>query len=1068
LLAGPGPRAWTNGEGNYVTFETNNSAGKALRRALVCSASVAVIGLSATPAMAQDDGAADNRPIVVTGTRLVTTGMDTPVPVTAVEGETLEAMDPSSLINSVSQLPQFIGNTTPNFSNFFQRGGTGNLNLRGLGPNRTLTLLNGRRVAPNSAFGGVDINLFPEAMIKGIETTTGGASAAYGSDAVSGVVNFLLDTDFEGLEVELQGGITSRGDAENYEGSISYGMDIGDRGHFLISGTRAKQNGVHNYDGRSWYQSYGSILVNGVWGDYPNVVSANGSFDGIIESTNPLIDNLQFKPDGTYAPFVLGSPASGTSGVIGTSGARSSGGSGDDLGCGEVCTIWPDTDRYSDFAYADYELADGFTIFAQYLRGYNHQWQYSTPRGYMLGNPQGAITIYQDNAFLPTALHDVMVANNIQSFNLRRYGSIEDVGNTYYEDTITQNTGTIGFDYNVNNGGFLDGWLLSGYYQYGKSHRVWDQMAMRVDRIFAAVDAVKDGSGNIVCRASLDPQGKAAFPGCQPINLFGRGNASDAAVDWVMGNDVGLNMDVPLYFANLGFTGERLKYTSVAPKRNIANYVQQFAELSAAGNLFDVPAGPVSVAFGASYRRESIYQVVQDTANVSSIFDVGPAGHPIFGEYHPCSAALAAEQGYNLGTAVPQDCGNTVAFQFSKVSNIQGAISVKEAFAETLIPIFDNGSGSSAALNVAARYADYTGSGSIWSYKGGLDVNVVEGFRLRGTYSRDVRAGNLSERFDKTGGAASVTDPRITAADVTACQTANPGNPNCTNSFSVTTFSGGNPSINPERGDTFTAGAVLQPEFLPGFSASVDWYLIKLKDAIAQLTSNDVVRRCVIDQEAQFCDLVSFDGTTFIGNYPKVSIVGNQYVNVNLAKVEGVDAEIAYRTNMNFLGGGDESIAFRTFIAYLIERSDTGAPNAQGVRTTTRTDGLVGIAPDTGAAGIFPKVRVTGNVTYRNGPFTMFLAGRLIGSGHRSYTLAANAIADNDVPAVFYADMRLTYEFSLGDSTIEVFGSVTNMFDKSPPVSASFAAFGGNSTQANFGLYDVLGRRFTAGVKFKL
>src|SRR5690606_13345279 len=125
--------------------------------------------------------------------------------------------------------------------------------------NRTLTLLNGRRMASSSAFGGVDINIFPEAMIKGIETVTGGASAAYGTDAVAGVVNFILDTRFEGLQIELQGGMTTRGDAGNYEGSIAFGTKLGERGHFLVSVERAEQEGVHNYVGRNWYKSWGAV-----------------------------------------------------------------------------------------------------------------------------------------------------------------------------------------------------------------------------------------------------------------------------------------------------------------------------------------------------------------------------------------------------------------------------------------------------------------------------------------------------------------------------------------------------------------------------------------------------------------------------------------------------------------------------------------------------------------------------------------------------------------------------------------------------------------------------------------
>ena len=869
-----------------------------LRRALAgrgsCWVGAAVLALGATPAFAQDEPAAadenGDEVIVVTGSRLATTGMETPVPVTAVQADELEAMDPSSLIASVSQLPQFYGNQTPNNSAFFTRSGTGTLNLRGLGVNRTLTLLNGRRFPSSSAFGGVDVNVFPEAMIKGIETVTGGASAAYGTDAVAGVTNFLLDTDFEGLEASLQGGITSRGDNESYDAEVSWGTKLGDRGHFLISGAIAETEGIHSYDDRSWYQSWGAIQVNGIWTDYPNVVSMNGSFDGIISSAqdvNPAlpgvqnpINGLQFRPDGSYAPFVPGSPASGG---VGTAGARASGGSGDDLGGdpGEVFTLWPDTQRYSVFAYADYELTDNFTIFAQYVRGENRQWQYNTPRGSLIGQPT-AITIFADNAYLPAALRDTMLANNIASFNLRRMGSIEDIGQAYFKDKVTQDVGTIGFNGEIAEGGFLSGWRYDGFYQFGRSKRVWDQYALRVDRIFAAVDAVRDGSGNIVCRVSTDPEGAAAFPGCQPLNLFGRGNASAQAVDYVLGNDPGVQINTPLYFANLGLTGETLDYTTVDAKRNITTFEQHLAELSARGEVFDNWAGPVSLALGASWRKDTIYQVVQDQANQQSNHD---------GAYHPCSLATAASLGLR-GLNAP-DCNNTVAHQFSKVSNIQGRTTVKEAFGEVLFPLVSDQSWmKSAVLNVAGRWADYSGAGTIWAYKAGIDLAFTDDFRLRGTYSRDVRAGNLSERFDKTGGAGNVLDTRITAADTAACLAATPAL-NCTNTYNTTIFSGGNPNIQPEKADTFTIGGVYQPHWLPGFSFSLDWFKVKIADAIATVGTNEVARRCLQDQEPMFCDLITFDGLTDAGAYPRMILVGNQFVNVAQSRVEGIDVELA-------------------------------------------------------------------------------------------------------------------------------------------------------------------------------
>ncbi|MGX7895782.1 TonB-dependent receptor domain-containing protein [Tsuneonella sp. HG222] len=1004
----------------------------------------------ATQAQAQDnqppaDEADAGEAIVVTGSRLVTSGMDSPVPVTAVAAEELNAMDPGALINAVSQLPQFYGNQTPNNSNFFVRGGTGNLNLRGLGPNRTLTLLNGRRVPATSAFGGVDINLFPEAMIRGIETVTGGASAAYGTDAVAGVVNFLIDTDFEGLQFDVQAGITDENDGANYEAKGAWGMALGDRGHLLLSASWAKQEGIHDITSREWYRNYGAINTGTTaapfWDVFPDVRSIGASFDGIIYAPNTPINGLALNRDGTLAPLNIGSINTGA-GTVGNQGRAV--GAGNDLNA-ELFTLYPDTQRYSAFAYGEYDLTDDLMLFGQYMRGWNKQFQYNTPRSSLQGVPT-AITIFRDNAFIPQQLRTILDANpTIASFNLRRVGSIEDIGDVWFRDEVTQNVGTAGFEASV-----LGNWKLNGYYQYGKSKRIWDQYTLRVDRIFAAVDAVKNASGNIVCRVSTVAAGAAAFPGCQPLNLFGRGNASPGAIDYVLGNDPGLAISTPLYFANLGLTGETYDYTSVAPKRNVTTFEQHLAEVSAAGELFDGWAGPISLALGASWRKESIYQVVQDTANLQSNHDGG---------YRPCpTAAVAATLG--LRGLNPPDCNNTVAFQFSKVSNVQGQATVKEAFAETLIPLVNAGS-FDATLNLAGRWADYSGSGSIWAYKAGLDVAPSDWLRLRGTYSRDVRAGNLSERFDKTGGTANVTDPRSVATNPTYGGT----------TYQTTIFSGGNPAIQPEKADTYTAGIVFQPAFLPGFSASADWYKVGIRDAIAQLTVNDVARRCLIDQEPTFCALV----TTDPGQNGKIILVGNQFVNINKLRVEGIDAEVGYRTSADIFGGGDESLGFRFLASWLLDRSDVGAPTAAAPNgAVTRFDGLTGIAPDSGTAGIFPKFKANANLTYRNGGFSSFMQARVIGKGKNTYLFGTAPavegvnIADNSVPAVTYIDLRLGYEVPVANSTAEFWASITNLFDKAPPVTATYSTFTATSTQYNAALFDVLGRRFTLGIKFKL
>jgi len=1019
-----------------------------LRTLLAGSASMAAL-LLATPLAAQQAGEAGDEagqqareaeatgnegPIVVTGSRLITSGMDSPVPVTAVNAEELEAMNPTSLIASISNLPQFYGNQTPNNSAFFTRGGTGNLNLRGLGSNRTLTLLNGRRFPSSSAFGGVDINLFPEAMIAAVETTTGGASAAYGTDAVAGVVNFILDTNFTGLELDLQGGITERGDADSYEGSLSWGTQFAERGHFLISGSIAEQKGIIGYKDRDWYKSQGALLdpATNSWRDYDNMHSMNTSFDGIILAPGTALEGMAFDANGNLVPFTPGSVSQGN---IGAWAARTVGGDGDDLN--DATQLWPKTNRYSVFAYADYDVSDAVTLFAQYTRGRNRQKQNGAPPAALLNFVPvlTSATIYSGNAFLPAEVQQIMDDNGIESFNLGRIGDVSDFGGQYYDDATTQNVGTIGFDIELPQDGFLGGWTVSGFYQYGHSKRVWDQYGFRVDRIHAALDAVDDGNGNIVCNVSLYADGAAAYPGCVPLNPFGRGNASPEAVDYVVGADPGQDITTPIFFADTGYDlGRTYSYTTGNAKRNITTFKQHLAEVSAAGDLWEGWAGPISLALGASYRKESILQLVQDPTN--------PPSDHVNGRPVLCPGAVGGLR--HAGT----DCNNTVGFQFSKVSNIKGQADVKEVFGETLIPLFDNGKDTNASLNIAVRWADYDTSGVIWAYKGGLDFSVFRDLRLRGTYSRDVRAGNLSERFDRTGGFANnLTDPR----DGSAIN-------------GVTSFSGGNPNVLPEKADTYTAGLIYEPSWLPGVSASVDWYKISIKDAIGQVGLQQVLDRCFEENAQEFCDLITLDSS---GN---IILIGDAYVNVAQARVEGIDAELGYNGDVSLLGG-NESIGARVFASRLLERSDT---NSTGV--TTDFVGDIGLSPSSGFSTPYVRFKATGNFTYRNGPFNMFLQGRVIGGGVRDPDLVEGpgtvggdaGIENNDVPATFYADLRLGYEFDLGGANTELWGAVTNLFDQDPRITPYYAAFPGNVLVTNTSLYDVLGRRFTVGVKLRM
>ncbi|WAT17474.1 TonB-dependent receptor plug domain-containing protein [Aurantiacibacter sp. MUD11] len=1001
-------------------------------RALAAGTSLLAVALAASPAMAQENegastqGSEGNRNIVVTGSRIQTDGMAAPVPVTVVAADEIEALSPGALITGVSQLPQFYGNQTPNSGNFFVRSGYGTLNLRGLGVNRTLTLLNGRRVPSTSAFGGVDINLFPEAMIQSVETTTGGASAAYGSDAVAGVVNFVLDTNYTGLELSAQGGITSRDDGENYELSAAYGTSFADgRGHFLISGEYYDQEGIFTYNDRDWYQSVGTFGSGTEADPYrfvANTVSANASFDGRIFAPGTAIHEMVFDRGGNVSPYTPGSESQFPYGIPP---ARTAGGGNDDLGA-EAPSLYPDLERYSIFTYADFELSDNFMVFGQYLHGRTSIWQYNSPRASFGGTPT-ALTIFQDNAFLPDDLRQTMIDEGIESFTLRRMGSLEDIGTMYLDDETTQHIGTAGFSYEMDNG-----WSIDGFYQYGHSKRDWRQFGLRVDRIFAAIDAVEDPStGEIVCRVSLFGD---AFPGCEPLNLFGRGNASAAAIDYVTGFEPGQSITTPIAFADDGFaSGRSYSYTTSAEKVNITTFEQHFAELSASGDLVDLWAGPLAVAVGGSYRRDEILQLVQDVTNpASDHID----GHPV----------LCNDEAPGLRGVSTPDCLNTVGIQYSKVSNIKGNAEVWELFGEFLLPLYDS-DGVGVFANGAVRWADYSGSGSIWAYKGGLELELGD-LRVRGTYSRDVRAGNLSERFDRTGGAATIDDPRT--PDIEA--------------INVTRFSGGNPAVNPEEADTFTIGAVFQPSFIPGLSLSLDYYDISIDGAISQVGNQSVLDRCFLESAQEFCDLITLtSGIATPSADGDIVLVGDVFVNVAQSAVRGIDFEMGYTTPLSLLGG-DESLSGRVFASWLLERSET---NSSGV--TTDFAGQTGATQNSGVQFPYADFKLTGSLTYRNDGFSGLVQVRHIGEGVQDISLTEGVtIEDNTVSAATYVDLRLGYQFDIGGAEMEIFGNVTNLFDEDPPLTPSYSAFLGYSSQYNASVYDVLGTRYTVGVRLRM
>jgi len=971
-----------------------------------------------------------NDAIVVTGSRIANVGMQAPTPVTAVSTEELTSLSPTTMISALSELPQFVGNTTNDVrTGFFSSPGEGNLNLRGLntgGSGRTLTLLDGRRVVPATGYGSVDINILPTALIQRVETVTGGASAAYGTDAVAGAVNFILNTKYNGWQTSMQGGTTDYGDHNNWEVTGAFGTPLGDRAHLLLSAEYYHADLVNQYGGRSWYQGY-SLITNPSTDPstpryllLPNTVSSIATFGGLINSGVPTTSALYrkyFNSDGTLSPFVLG---------VGTATSAQSitnGGSGDDA-TKDLAVLAPESQRASGFAYLDFNPTPSLNLYAQGLYGESMVKQ--PDHGGRFANVAGIdtrITIYRSNAFLPAAVAQIMDAEGLTSFQMNVVGDREGLGrNSYVEQDNNTYSGTIGFKYVVPQG-FLQGWHFDGYGQYGTADNKGYQQGVILNRISAAVDAVRDpATGNIVCHAALvDP---AKWGGCVPINLFGRGNASAAAINYVTSFTPGQTITSPLYFQPDGYSsGQTVSFTSGLGKVYNTRTKQTVGEVSANGKLFDGWAGPVSAAFGVSYRKEEIEQIVYDPSNPASDPNIFPAVDPDL-------------RGVPTYTAT-----RSSMVQNSTVANVHGDYIVKEAFTELQMPLLKDVPGfDHLNLLASARYADYSGSGGVWSWKTGLDWQVVSDVRLRGTISRDVRAATLLERYNQTGGVGTVVkDPAFP----------NDG----TQTFSAR--SGGNPNLNPETSKTYTAGIVFEPHWVPGLSASFDYWKVDIDGAIGSLGFDRIVNDCFNAPGSAECSLVTRDPVT-----NRLSQVRNITQNIAAAAGRGFDVEIGYHRPVHLFGPG-ENLSLRLFWSRMLENSTT----------TDRTNPATYF--DSSGAYNLPRNTWTALQSYDVRGFNLALSERYLGAGSLSkrYNLpnARPDVADNSVNAILYVNLTGRYAFKLRNgNTMEVFANVENLFNQDPPLTPGVfdASLSQTGSQVS-SYYDLLGRKFTIGVKIR-
>ena len=545
-------------------------------------AALGAIALAICPAVAfaQDNGApapeagqqaaADSQPtmqdIVVTGSRIARSGFDAPTPVSVVGQERLQQRAITNVGDALNELPSFRPLVTP----ATQQAVGGNigarvLDLRGLGGTRTLVLLDGKRFVPSTTQGTIDVNLIPSSIINRTEVVTGGASAAYGSDAVAGVVNFIIDKNFEGFKGTVQAGISQRGDAGERNIQAAYGTKFSEgRGHFVIAGEYNDSDGMGDCYTRSWCPK--EQLVGNTPAGYdglPASIRTGPAGTGTLSSGGLIVANsgplrgLAFNPDGTTHDYDFGTIYGTNPSPLFTKGGEESSRNGFLDGI----LLIPPVKRFIAYAHTDYEFSDALKA--------NLDLSYGEVKGMVIGSvARSTVTINRNNAYLPDGVAAIMDQNDITSFTLGRAfmdlgGSVNHSRNRTYRAVLSLE-GDLG-----------GGWKWDAYYQYGRNKFRQDYSGNIIaSRVTNAADAVQVGN-QVVCGINADASTANDDPSCVPMNIFGAGNIS---------------ADAAAYIAPSGYQTTNTTEHVVAGNLN--------------GSLFALPGGDFSVATGFEYRND--------------------------------------------------------------------------------------------------------------------------------------------------------------------------------------------------------------------------------------------------------------------------------------------------------------------------------------------------------------------------------------------------------------------------------------------------------------------------------
>lgn len=1014
--------------------------------------------LAAAPAMAQDaqgseDSATSGDEIIVTGTRIPQANLESAAPITVVSQEDIKLQGTTRVEDLLNSLPSVFASqnsTTANGSD-----GTASVDLRGLGTTRTLSLVNGRRLLPGdpspSSGSAADINIIPAALLKNVQVLTGGASATYGADAVAGVVNFVMDTDFTGFRVDAQyslfqhnnrnkflpplldrrgfgypRGSTADGGTIDVTATFGAAFDDG-RGHIVAYAGYRKANEITQAK-----RDYSSCVLQNSGGGAPQCGGSLTNSAGTAILFDPTLNTAS----STVYSFLPGGGFENTTSRYNFAPTNH--------------YQRPD-ERYTAGLFANYEINESIKPYLEFMFMDDRTVAQIAPSG----NFGNTLTINCDNALMSAAQRAIICAGpnlingyigNFPTAVAAPYNPTpgaaplvftDTLGNTYnqaFMQVLRRNVegGPRQNDLQHTNyravigtkGDLGKAWSYDTYYQYGRSNysQVYSNefSVARLGRALNVIDDPRTAAFDPVCRSVID----GSDPNCVPYNLFnGAGGASAAAVNY------------------LSATGFQKGYTS-----------EQVANASLTGQLGEYgitspwATDGIGVNLGFEWRKESLDLQTDNAFQTGDLTGQGGATLPLSGSFR-----------------------------------------VYEFFAETQMPIIQDSFIYELTFSGGYRKSWYKTSADrkydTDTYKLQLEFAPIRDIRLRGQYNRAVRAPNIQELFaTPTVGLAGSSDPcagtPVTATDygciAQGLAVGQGTTPNPAGQYNG--LLGGNPDLTPEKATTKTFGVVLQPSFLPRFSLTVDYFDIKLKDAIQPPAQDAILKDCTLNATATFtpfsCSLINRDAAGSLWLTPG-GYVDNTPSNLGKVRTKGIEINSAYSHEIGDFGTLSMSFIGTYLDKYRVDNGITEAYDCAGLYGPVCSGGGT-----TAGGSMLPKWRHKLRTTLQTASGVgVSLQWRFIGKVSAetldsSQSLAGDFNFDPGLHIKSYSYFDLAGTFAIGDSYTFRLG-VNNIFDKQPPFVTSGSAVRDGSNLCPTGpcngntypgTYDALGRYLYAGV----